>query len=170
MKAMKLINKKQIKTSARVAAYVGAGAIAAQAGSSIVKRASPSVAAFAAASPYKEAAVDLAAGVVAAALGHALATKIKAPGAGAAGALMLAGAMASSVAPLVMPAITSSIDKMITKILPGTPGGYYGRGTMPGALAGYDVPALPGATSGYDVPQAMAGGVASFDVPAVRRR
>lgn len=165
MKMNQIVNKRQLKTAAKVAAYVGAGAIAAQVGSRAVKSVSPTIAGFAAKSPYNEAGVDLAAGLLAAAAGHFIAKKAKLSGAGGAGALMASGAMLSAFGPLVGAPIADAINGVIDRVLPG--GGYM-RGAYPGALAGYDVPALPGALAGVDVPRAMAGGAASVDVPFIR--
>jgi hypothetical protein len=122
-----------------------------------------------------EAVVDAAAGILAAAGGHMIAKKLGVKGAAGAGALMLAGAIVSALAPYAAAELTPRIESAIDKLLPSStaPAGYY-RALTPGAsgarahASGFDVP-MVGANgshaSGFDVP--MAGGVVSFDVPMV---
>ena len=159
-------NKRTLKTAAKVAGFVGVGAIAAQAGSEAVKRGSTYVRDLAARSPAYEAAVDAVCGLIAAGLAHIALKKLKVRGAAAAGPLMFGGAIASAVGPMVLPRVMPMIDGFLNRLLPGAPpGGAYFRQLGPGGAAGFDLPMAGGASS-MDIPQAMpGGGASSFDLP-----
>lgn len=156
------LNKKVLMTGARVAGYVGAGAIAAQLGSHAVKRLSTGAATFAAKSPYNEAAVDLGAGLLGAALAFMVASKLKMKGAAGAAALFAAGAGLSAVAPIAKVEIVDRISAALDKALPASaaPAGYFGRASSyeVGGGSSVDVAEV------YDIPR-RAGGIASYDVP-----
>lgn len=165
-------NKANVKSGVKVAAYVGAGAVLAQAGSAMLKRASASIASYAAQGPNQEMAVDLGAGLVGAGVGLFALGKLKSPAAARAAApFVVAGVVVSAAAPVVAPMIASGIDRLVGMVGGGpAPGGYLDnvvpmRRAMPGGLdASYF--ALPGGVgaSTFDVPPAGVSS-SSFDVP-----
>lgn len=158
------INSATLKSGAKVAAYVGAGAVLAQAGSALAKRGLQSVADFANKDATNEAIVDTVAGVALSAAGLAVYGAVTSPAkAKAAAPFVLGGAVISAWAPVVAPHVAGAIESFVSTILPSStpPGGYY-RERFPGGRSQMDVPRIGGASS-MDVPRA--GGVVSHDVP-----
>jgi hypothetical protein len=130
-KRMKLaLDERAVKQGVAVAAVVGAGAVAAQAGGAIAKR-SGAVGDFAARGAWNEAAVDAGAGLVLDAVLLLALAKAKGPGAAKRVApFLVGGTMLSAIAPAVAPTVTSAIDRAI------------------GALMGSGAAALPAAAPG----------------------
>lgn len=116
---MKLpINKQVLKQAAKVGVAVGAGALLAQGGSSAVKRASSSAAAFAAKGPYQEAVVDAVSGVVLSGGALLIIGKVKPALAKQIAPFMVGGALMSAAAPVIAPKIAGYLDELISRVLP----------------------------------------------------
>lgn len=117
---MKLpVNKQNLKKGATVAAYVGVGAVIAQVGSEVAKRASSQVAGFANKSATNEAIVDAGAGVLGAAIGLLVFAKLKSPAAAAQAApFVIGGGLLSAGAPLALPYVQRAVDGIVGAVLP----------------------------------------------------
>ncbi len=140
------INMNTLKTGAKVAGYVGAGAVAAKVGGRLADRLSGSIANFSAKSENNRALVDGGAGLLLSGLVLLVVAKAASPKKAAAAApFVVGGVVLGAAGPLVADKITDGISNALSGLLPasssaGTPGGLYFSerqglaGEMPGGL------------------------------------
>lgn len=112
------INATNVKSAVKAGAAVGVGAVAADVGGRVLRKLSPSIDAFAAQSPGREAAVTLGGGALVSTLLLFIVAKLKPSMAAPVAPFLFGGAVLRAAGPLVESGITSAMEGAANLILP----------------------------------------------------